>query len=369
MLNRTRGASSALFPRDYRSGRLAFVTAAKVAGARLATYDACCLGPDRSPLYTDVAVLGRKDAPHVLLCNSATHGVEGFCGSGLFTGWLSSGGAALVPPTVKVVLVHALNCYGFAWLRRTTEENVDLNRSFVNHTAPYPQNVGYGELHSLILPDEWSDSTARRIAAELTEFARRNTYSALSSALSAGQYSHPDGIYFGGHEPTVAGRRFLEIVEDHVLGASFVLFLDWHTGLGSYGTGQIVDMPRRGANGGERARAWFTHEFASPVGEGSPPLHLSGTVGEGLRRRLAGSGAESIALTVEFGTYAQLQVLLAFVADNWLNNRGDPRSRQGRAIKALLREALYPDEDDWKELVWVRGRQLMRRAVAGLAGL
>ena len=38
-------------------------------------------------------------------------------------------------------------------------------------------------------------------------------------------------------------------------------------------------------------------------------------------------------------------------------------------IKAEVRKALYPDEDDWKELVWVRGRQILRRGVKGLAGL
>ena len=246
---------------------------------------------------------------------------------------------------------------------------MDLNRSFVNHAAPYPQNAGYEQLHPLFLPEEWCASTARRVGAALLDFARTNTFQALFSALGAGQHSHPDGIYFGGHEPTAAGRRFLEIVEDHVLGARVVLFLDWHTGLGTYGAGQVVDLPRRGAAGGERGRAWFAHELASPVGEEAAPIHVAGTVGEGLRRKLAPSGAQTIPLTVEFGTYAQLQVLLAFVADNWLHHRGDLHGRQGRAIKARLRRALYPDEDDWKELVWVRGRQLMRRAVGGLAGL
>ena len=360
---------SEFFPRDYRSGRGAFLAAAKAADSRLASYGASSSGPDGGPLYTDVAVLGREDAPHVLFCNSATHGVEGFCGSGLFTGWLASGGAAFVPPNVKVILVHALNCHGFAWLRRATEENVDLNRSFVDHAAPYPKNDGYTRLHPLLLPDEWSGRAARRVAAALADFARKDTWPGLFAALGAGQYSHPDGICFGGQGPTATGRRFLQIVEDHVRGAGFALFLDWHTGLGAYGAGQIVDLPPRGAAGARRARAWFAHELASPVGEEPLPTRIAGTVGEGLHRSLAGSETKSVRLTVEFGTYAQLQVLLALVADNWLHQRGDPESLRGRMIKVQVRKALYPDEDDWKELVWTRGRQLMRRALTGLAGL
>ena len=41
----------------------------------------------------------------------------------------------LVGPDLAVMMVHAINPYGFAWLRRTTEEGVDLNR---NRTPIHP---------------------------------------------------------------------------------------------------------------------------------------------------------------------------------------------------------------------------------------
>ena len=72
---------------------------------------------------------------------------------------------------------------------------------------------------------------------------------------------------------------------------------------------------------------------------------------------------------MEFGTYPPREVLMALIADNWLHARGDPESALGREIKKQVRRALYPDENDWKELVWVRGRQLMRRSLEGLSGL
>ena len=60
---------------------------------------------------------------------------------------------------------------------------------------------------------------------------------------------------------------------------------------------------------------------------------------------------------------------MPLIADNWLHAKGDPDSNLGRAIKGQIRRALYPDEADWKELVWVRGRQIMRRGIAGLGEL
>ena len=66
---------------------------------------------------------------------SGTHGVEGFCGSGAQIDWLRRGEAASLPVDVAALMVHAVNPYGFAWLRRVTEENIDLNRNWIDFTS------------------------------------------------------------------------------------------------------------------------------------------------------------------------------------------------------------------------------------------
>ena len=55
-------------------------------------------------------------------------------------------------------MVHAINPHGFAWSRRVTEDNVDLNRNFVDHAQPYPSNPGYEELRAAICPATRSSS-------------------------------------------------------------------------------------------------------------------------------------------------------------------------------------------------------------------
>lgn len=357
------------FPADYRSARAAFRAAAERAGARIETWEAGSTGPDGEPVFTDVALLGPADAPHVLLCNSATHGVEGFCGSGVFTGWLASDEAPVLPAGVRVVMIHALNCHGFAWLRRVTEENVDLNRNFVDHAATHPRNEEYGRLHATVLPDDWNPESVAAMTAELERYASEHSLYRLQSVLTGGQYDRPDGIFYGGVAPTGAHRRFMEIVERHVVGARHVLFLDWHTGLGPYGTGELLGMTRPGSAHGDRVSGWFVNGLATPAEGQAVSAPLTGTIGSGLRRRLSGTETEVTSLTVEFGTYPVRDVLMPLIADNWLHARGDPGSDTGRAIKAQVRKALYPDEDDWKELVWVRGRQLLRRGVRGLGTL
>ena len=80
----------------------------------------------------DVVRDGPADAKAVLIVSSACHGVEGFCGSGVQVALLRNAEwrAAVKASGVAVLYIHALNPYGFSWWRRTTHENVDLNRNF-----------------------------------------------------------------------------------------------------------------------------------------------------------------------------------------------------------------------------------------------
>ena len=67
------------FSSSYSEARLKFVAAARSAKAELDSYRLTGrAGPDNEDLTVDVAKIGPKDARHMLLVISGTHGVEGF---------------------------------------------------------------------------------------------------------------------------------------------------------------------------------------------------------------------------------------------------------------------------------------------------
>ena len=74
------------------AGRENLVRVELTSGASLEALQCPEPSPDSEALFTDVALLGDRSASRVLLLNSATHGVEGFCGSGAMVGWLRGGG-------------------------------------------------------------------------------------------------------------------------------------------------------------------------------------------------------------------------------------------------------------------------------------
>ncbi len=352
------------FAPDYRAARVKFLEAANAAGARIETFENPAFGPDGGPLYTDVARLGDDAADRVLLVNSATHGVEGFCGSGALVGWLRAAAHRELPANVRAVLVHAINPHGFAWLRRVTEDNVDLNRNFVDHDEPRPENADYEKLHPVLVPDAWDDASLAATATVLADYVERHGAVALQAALSRGQYAHPDGIFYGGHEPTWSNRTFRAILANVAAGVAHLAFLDFHTGLGPYGTADLISAGMPGTPLGDRLVAWYGEGLTTPALGNSTSVPLSGYIATAVNATCG--QAEVTCLTLEFGTLPLERVLLAIRADNWLYVRGKVDSALGRRIKADIRHAFYPDEDDWKELVTLRARQIMARAVAGL---
>src|SRR5260221_6403928 len=94
---------TAHFSASYAEARGKFRDAAQRAGARLFRYENPTKGPDGEELTTDVAVLGPVNASRVLVTVSATHGAEGFCGSGIQVGSFGYGLASEVSPGTALV--------------------------------------------------------------------------------------------------------------------------------------------------------------------------------------------------------------------------------------------------------------------------
>lgn len=353
------------FARDYAQARQKFLTAAASAGLKVASYRNPANGPAGEALHTDVVRVGSPRAERILLFNSATHGVEGFCGSGIQVGWLRSGEWRRLPRGVGAVLVHAINPHGFAWLRRVTEDNVDLNRNFQDFSKPLPVNAAYDELHQAIVPQRWDEASVDLREQLFADYAKRHGPMALQGAVSGGQYRHADGVFYGGAQPTWSNRTFHEIVGQLLEHARHVAFVDLHTGLGPYGYGELICTAVPGSREWEELQAWYGEGLTSPESGTSRSAPITGFIRTAVVNALPKANVRAI--TIEYGTYPVPQVLAALIADNWLHLRGDPGSEHGRAVKAAVRRAFYPDESDWKEMVYLRARQILRRGAAGLA--
>ena len=322
-------------------------------------------GPDGKSLSTDVAWFGPRDAERVLVTISGTHGVEGYCGSGAQVDWLRRGELANVPKGTAVLMIHAINPYGFAWDRRVTEDNVDLNRNWIDFDQPLPANADYAELSHLICPTEWSEAEQQRTTNELMRWAQaRGGLAPLQQAVSGGQYSHPNGIFFGGARPTWSRITQTRILRSYLGKARKVAIIDYHSGLGPWGYAEQIVPVRRESEAFKRAAQWYGAVITSPAGGTSTSADVLGDGASAAAALL--SNAEVTVVALEFGTVPVLTVLQALRADAWLHAHGDLQSPQGKAIKQQVREAFYGDTDDWKGMVAGQSLHACRQALAGL---
>src|ERR1051326_2712065 len=121
-------AATSYFSPDYFSARDRFRRAAAQAGATTHALPLSAKGPQGESLVTDIAWFGAASPRRVLVHSSGLHGVEGFAGSAIQLQLLDN--VPVPPADTAIVVVHILNPYGMAWLRRVNENNVDLNRNF-----------------------------------------------------------------------------------------------------------------------------------------------------------------------------------------------------------------------------------------------
>ena len=353
------------FSRDWAEARAKFVDAARRAGAVHRAWPHPLKGPAGEALSTDTAWLGPRDAPRVLVVIAGTHGVEGFCGSGPMVGLLRGDAALGLPPDTGVLLIHGVNPHGWAWLRRVTEENVDLNRNWVDFDAPLPANPGYAALHAHLVPASRDPGARAAAQAACDAYAAEHGTHALRVASSSGQYTHPDGGFYGGAGPTWARRTSEAILAESLPRARTVAIVDMHTGLGPYGYGEPICNHAPGGERVRRARAWWGDSVTEPLLGTSSSQEKWGLTEFGYERALAHADIAFVAL--EFGTYPEARGTAVLRDEQWLHARGDPLGAEADAIRAATRDHFYPPHDDWKEMVLFRAWQVWRQGLAGLA--
>ncbi len=353
------------FSSDYGEARSKFLSACGATDVQAESFQNPNTGPKGEPLYTDVANLGPREANVVLVLVSGTHGVEGFCGSGIQTGLLREGLASCLKDDQRVVMIHAMNPYGFAHLRRVNEDNVDLNRNFVDHSKPHPENPDYDALANVIAPKTYWPIASGVSLARLRFHQVIHGKAALQAAITSGQYAHPQGLFYGGRCAVWSNKTFATIVQRELADAARVVFVDFHTGLGPYGYGEVITNDLPGSPAYERANRWWGGRVTTTRNGGAVSADLTGPIKIAMSMMLPKS--EVTAVSLEFGTFSAVTVFRAMQAENWLHHCGGADHPRAAKIKTEMRRVFYPDVDDWKALVWRQANEVVEEALIVLS--
>ncbi len=347
------------FSETYEDARAKFLGAARAAGAEVTSYP----HPLGEGLHLDVAVQGPKGAANVLVIGSGTHGIEGFPGSAAQTAWLAS--PPRLPADTAIAFFHAHNPWGFRYRTRVTEDNVDLNRNFVDFAAP-PANPGYAEIHPNITPETWDDASIAAAFRWLDGYRGRVGEKAFSTAYNGGQYSHADGIFYGGARRQWSHGAFLAAVRAHVGHAKRAALVDFHTGIGPWLEHVYVGFAVPGSPLWERCRAWWGERAVNGQGITHKALaDYKGILTDAFIAELP--EAEVTTTVVEFGTRPRVEMQRAGMAQRWMRFHGAKHPERLAQVQAEYVEAFYPSDPKWRAAVLEQSREVIARGVAGIS--
>lgn len=346
-------AESAFSP-DYATARARFRDAATAAGGALHAIGLAPTGPRGEPLCIDIAWFGAPRPRRVFLHTCGLHGVEAFTGSAVQLALLD---APPAPDTHgAVVLVHVLNPYGMAWLRRTNENNVDLNRNFlVNGERWEGAPELYRTLDPLLNPQSPPAHDAFRVRAPA--LAMKLGFNRVKYAIAEGQYEFERGLFYGGRELETGPRLFSAWLRQHLGAVDYIFGVDLHTGLGRRGSDTVLSSPDELSSPADELGKALGRKLTNPE-KPSAAYTVRGGYGAALRHLLPRARLDFV--LQEIGTYPPLAVLHALREENRLHFYGG--GSVDHPAKKRLREVLCPAAVDWRQRAVARGVGLARAA-------
>ncbi len=323
------------------------------------------VGVNSEVLAMDALRIGASDADSLIVLTSAVHGVEGFCGSGCQIGLLHDQEllGRLAQARVAILLIHAVNPYGFSYLRRVNEDNIDLNRNFLNYSQPLPVNSGYAQVHPLVVPEQWPPSEQN--TAAIASYTAAHGARQFQNAVSTGQSTHADGLFYSGQGPSWSNTTLRHLLRANRLRCQHIAWLDIHTGLGPTGHGEKIYAGRDDNAELDRARACWGADVFSPFTGDSFSEAVRGSVSQSLYDECP--DAITMAMALEYGTQDFNHVITALRADQWLTNHQHTSGEQFVQIKQAIRDAFYVDTAEWRGMVYAQTRVAVLQAITALA--
>jgi hypothetical protein len=320
-------------------------------------------------LFVDVFyVPSLKASNNLIVISCGIHGVEGYAGSAIQRLVMGKYLTTENLQNTGVLLIHAMNPYGFNYIRRVTENNVDMNRNCDNTTELFShKNEGYTKLYTFINPDKPASlgSCQNRLFVERAILKIvKATMPVLRQAVLQGQYSYPEGLYFGGNEFEPQLVALKPVLAKYAALYDKIIHIDLHTGYGERGKMHLFPNPAKSPEvktGIEKLYEGYqidwgdTKDFYTITGD------FSDLIGKMFPDKLV------IPMTLEFGTMdsqktmGSLRSIQNMILENEGFHHGYKNKRSERKIKEWILEMYAPTSLVWRTMVMQQSDKVMKQ--------
>jgi len=363
---------AALFSDTYEEARAKFLSFAKAAQQH---FDGASISKIEVPSLKDADLTidvyyqpARKTNKNLLIMASAVHGIEGYAGSALQSQFLKDHYQKDINhDSTGVLLIHAVNPYGFKNFRRVTENNVDLNRNFdISGDLFLSANDPYLELDPILNPKgiaHRSKFNQFLFTAKLIKNIFKVGKPQFRQAVLQGQYQKEAGIFFGGKNKEFQVDTLNELIKKIMPLYEQVLPIDIHTGYGVRGKLHLLQLDSFSKLVDQKLMEYFEGFNLEKTGE-KDFYRVKGSFMEFVASR---AGLEQLLTPIafEFGTNNShttaggIAMIKTMAYENQSYHHGFQSEEQQSVLQAQFKELFYPQGLEWIKSVQTQFAEIM----------
>ena len=312
-------------------------------------------------LYIDKILLpASNESKNLIILTTGVHGIEGYIGAVMLDVFFEEIYPTLNTENTGVLIVANVNPYGMKYMRRYNENNVDLNRNFIENWDDFDRssNKDYPKVVSFLQPEgKMGNAFFHEVGfyLSLAKEAVLTGADTISDALLTGQYEYPKGVYYGGNGDEKS-TAYLKGVFAECLDGSYenIIHLDIHSGYGPR-YNMVIFNSVQDPTTEEEAKAAFGYDYIIAT-DSEEFYETFGDTTDFFYRlaRSKGSDKELYSTCFEFGTigdgFLDSIISLKFTVDenrqHWYPTENEITSEM---VRQNYLELFYPTEVKWRE--------------------
>lgn len=309
---------------------------------------------------------------------SGVHGLEAYAGHAIQMLFLKEFMPKIDRTSAGFLIVHSLNPYGFKHHRRSTENEVNLNRNCSADDELYKtKNDESLDLSRKFVPTKPVDSLKSFFLQNMRQengklMIGEYTFDEIIKTVGMGQYSDKNGLEFGGFGPEPQIAKLREKLKELIPQFKDIVLLDLHTGLGHRARLHLLTGDTAGSVDPQFFKELFDVEADKDVYEFTPAEHegFYKTFGatNNMFPEIAKPPQRVAALTMEFGTLGhsipeQIEGLNQWLLEHQGGLYGYATPELQRTIQKNYLEKFFPSDSEWRIKVIIAARELLRRVL------
>lgn len=322
-------------------------------------------------LFVDVVYIpAQKASERLLILSSGTHGIEGYVGNAVQEMFIERFLTSDLLENTGVLLIHGLNPYGFKYKRRVTENNVDLNRNSDTDPTLYNTiNSGYADLYDFLNPTtpvRYGSLGNKFFVVKAIRKIIQASLPVLRQAVLQGQYSFPDGLYFGGNKREPHIEQLATILERFSKPYPVVMNIDLHTGYGERGKLHFFPNPISNQDLREKTESVFSG-YQIDWGDSDDFYTITGDF-SGYITKLIGNKTH-IPMTFEYGTMdsqktmGSIRSIHNMILENQGVHHGYRKDKDQRKVEKNILEMYYPSDPEWRNKIMIQTEEVFRQVL------